>query len=44
MGNGGDWTLNMPESIVNGGTGANHWSAKQAKIDAADEDDAAVKA
>lgn len=27
LGNGGEWTANMPESIQNGGSGRNHWEA-----------------
>ena len=30
--------MNMPESIINGGSGANHWKERQAKIDAGMED------
>ena len=44
IGNGGEWTLNMPASIINGGSGANHWAAKQAKLDTAAGAEAEVKA
>lgn len=32
-GNGGAWTLNMPENIQSGGAGKGHWAAKQAEIE-----------
>jgi len=44
IGNGGEWTLNMPASIINGGSGANHWAAQQAKLDIAAGAEAAAKA
>ena len=28
LGNGGEWTMNMPASIIEGGSGAGHWAAK----------------
>jgi len=45
IGNGGEWALNMPASIIEGGSGAGHWAAKQAKRDIAsgEEDKAKVE-
>lgn len=36
-GNGGEWTMSMPEGIQNGGVGKNHWTSRQARIESGQE-------